>query len=56
MHMCVNCNNFQRLEKPDSKINMLHHNQGLAKTCIKKNHEIEFKIEIHQKRDKKSKK
>lgn len=33
---------------------MLHHNQGLAKTCIKKNHEIEFKIEIHQKRDKKS--
>lgn len=35
---------------------MLHHNQGLAKICIKKNHEIEFKIEIHQKRDKKSKK
>lgn len=34
---------------------MLHHNQGLAKTCIKKNHEIEFKIEIHQKRDKKAK-
>lgn len=25
---------------------MLHHNQGLAKTCIKKNHEIEFKIEF----------
>lgn len=48
MHMCVNCNNFQRLEKPDSK--------KLTKTCIKKNHEIEFKIEIHQKRDKKSKK
>lgn len=49
MHTRVSCNNFRRLEKPDSKKLTLHHNQGLAKTCIKKNHEIKFKIKIHKK-------